>query len=79
MGSIGIPIKLLNEAQVRTLPFPSPRQKNKYPTEQCTNTNVQGHVCTLELTSGQIFRGKLIEGMMSRRLFPPPPSLRDGG
>ncbi|KAH0610825.1 uncharacterized protein H6S33_011252 [Morchella sextelata] len=35
MGSIGIPIKLLNEAQ--------------------------GHVCTLELTSGQIFRGKLIE------------------
>jgi hypothetical protein len=36
MGSIGIPIKLLNEAQ--------------------------GHVCTLELTSGQIFRGKLIEG-----------------
>ncbi|RPB00032.1 Sm-like ribonucleo protein, partial [Choiromyces venosus 120613-1] len=35
MGSIGIPIKLLNEAQ--------------------------GHVCTLELTSGQIFRGRLFE------------------
>ena len=37
MGSIGIPIKLLNEAQ--------------------------GHICTLELTSGRIFRGKLIEGI----------------
>jgi hypothetical protein len=45
MGSIGIPIKLLNEAQ--------------------------GHVCTLELTSGQIFRGKLIEG---NYLVPPPSS-----
>ncbi|CUS11520.1 unnamed protein product, partial [Tuber aestivum] len=44
MGSIGIPIKLLNEAQ--------------------------GHVCTLELTSGQIFRGRLFEGTC-----PPPPTL----
>ncbi|RPA81036.1 Sm-like ribonucleo protein [Ascobolus immersus RN42] len=35
MGSIGIPITLLNDAQ--------------------------GHICTLELTSGQVFRGKLIE------------------
>ncbi|KAK9367654.1 hypothetical protein V1509DRAFT_625853 [Lipomyces kononenkoae] len=35
MGSIGIPIKLLNESQ--------------------------GHVVTLELTSGQTYRGKLIE------------------
>ncbi|KAK9236868.1 hypothetical protein V1525DRAFT_405603 [Lipomyces kononenkoae] len=35
MGSIGIPIKLLNESQ--------------------------GHIVTLELTSGQTYRGKLIE------------------
>ncbi|KIW20969.1 hypothetical protein PV08_01548 [Exophiala spinifera] len=35
-STIGIPIKLLNEAQ--------------------------GHVVTLELTSGQVYRGKLIEG-----------------
>lgn len=50
MGSIGIPIKLLNEAQVCTR---SP----------CTTKlTAQGHVCTLELTSGQIFRGRLIEG-----------------
>lgn len=30
MGSIGIPIKLLNEAQVRVLLFPSPPPKNIY-------------------------------------------------
>ncbi|KAK9475175.1 uncharacterized protein V1510DRAFT_372444, partial [Dipodascopsis tothii] len=35
MGSIGIPIKLLNEAQ--------------------------GHIVTLELTSGSTYRGKLLE------------------
>lgn len=77
MGSIGIPIKLLNEAQVRVLLFPSllpPPPKNIYISkiiEQCTDANVQGHVCTLELTSGQIFRGKLIEGMSRRRPSPP--------
>ena len=54
MGSIGIPIKLLNEAQVY---FSSPP-----PPSPDLTLNVQGHVCTLELTSGQIFRGKLIEG-----------------
>jgi hypothetical protein len=35
-STIGIPIKLLNEAQ--------------------------GHVVTLEITSGQTYRGKLLEG-----------------
>ncbi|TVY56315.1 Small nuclear ribonucleoprotein Sm D3 [Lachnellula cervina] len=35
-STIGIPIKLLNEAQ--------------------------GHVVTLEITSGQVYRGKLLEG-----------------
>lgn len=38
-STIGIPIKLLNEAQ--------------------------GHIVTLEITSGQTYRGKLIEGMFS--------------
>lgn len=37
-STIGIPIKLLNEAQ--------------------------GHIVTLEITSGQTYRGKLIEGML---------------
>lgn len=36
-STIGIPIKLLNEAQ--------------------------GHIVTLEITSGQTYRGKLLEGM----------------
>jgi hypothetical protein len=40
-STIGIPIKLLNEAQ--------------------------GHIVTLEITSGQTYRGKLIEGLS---LFP---------
>lgn len=35
-STIGIPIKLLNEAQ--------------------------GHIITLEITSGQTYRGKLLEG-----------------
>jgi hypothetical protein len=38
-STIGIPIKLLNEAQ--------------------------GHIVTLEITSGQTYRGKLIEGMLA--------------
>ncbi|TQS38333.1 hypothetical protein Golomagni_01162 [Golovinomyces magnicellulatus] len=38
-STIGIPIKLLNEAQ--------------------------GHVVTLEITTGQVYRGKLLEGMSS--------------
>ena len=45
-STIGIPIKLLNEAQ--------------------------GHIVTLEITSGQTYRGKLIEGMppLLSRLLP---------
>lgn len=38
-STIGIPIKLLNEAQ--------------------------GHIVTLEITSGQTYRGKLLEGMFA--------------
>ncbi|KAI9820947.1 MAG: small nuclear ribonucleoprotein Sm D3 [Thelocarpon impressellum] len=44
-STIGIPIKLLNEAQ--------------------------GHVITLEITSGQVFRGKLLEGMCPSSPAPP--------
>ena len=40
-STIGIPIKLLNEAQ--------------------------GHIVTLEITSGQTYRGKLLEGKMAPR------------
>ena len=51
-STIGIPIKLLNEAQ--------------------------GHVITLEITSGQVYRGKLLEGTSSlplRSSSSPPPGL----
>jgi hypothetical protein len=37
MSTIGIPIKLLHEAQ--------------------------GHIVTVELTNGQVYRGKLVEGI----------------
>lgn len=47
-STIGIPIKLLNEAQ--------------------------GHIVTLEITSGQTYRGKLLEG--SCLPFPARPGLR---
>ncbi|KAK1983971.1 hypothetical protein LZ30DRAFT_565288, partial [Colletotrichum cereale] len=45
-STIGIPIKLLNEAQ--------------------------GHIVTLEITSGQTYRGKLLEGMPPLSCFPLP-------
>jgi small nuclear ribonucleoprotein D3 len=69
-SSIGIPIKLLNEAQVRS-PLPNnqtPDQLNltsdsssttNHPTQQ--NKTKQGHIVTLEITSGTTYRGKLIE------------------
>jgi len=44
MSTIGIPIKLLHEAQ--------------------------GHVVTVELTNGQVYRGKLVQGNASFRLPP---------
>lgn len=31
-----------------------------------TPTFSQGHVVTLEITSGQVYRGKLLEGLFSR-------------
>ncbi|KAJ5737943.1 Small nuclear ribonucleoprotein Sm D3 [Penicillium malachiteum] len=42
-STIGIPIKLLNEAQ------------------HTANVLLQGHVVTLEITSGVVYRGKLLE------------------
>ncbi|KAI2049923.1 small nuclear ribonucleoprotein Sm D3 [Ophidiomyces ophidiicola] len=45
-STIGIPIKLLNEAQ--------------------------GHVVTLEITSGQVYRGKLLEGAHPTSFFSHP-------
>lgn len=63
-STIGIPIKLLNEAQVFS------------PNFGLTVTHIvalltsapQNHVITLEITSGQVYRGKLIEGLA---FFPP--------
>ena len=44
-STIGIPIKLLNEAQ--------------------------GHIVTLEITSGQTYRGKLLEGTFYMSIYMP--------
>jgi small nuclear ribonucleoprotein D3 len=58
-STIGIPIKLLNEAAVRE-PW----------SLLCACTNrTQGHIVTLEITSGEVYRGKLIEG--TRRALDP--------
>ena len=55
-STIGIPIKLLNEAQVRPpAPSPSPNPSTNH------HQTTQGHIVTLEITSGQTYRGKLIE------------------
>lgn len=66
-STIGIPIKLLNEAQVRT--NSTPRLLTRLLKSICcfrstllTSCAFQGHVVTLEITSGQVYRGKLIEG-----------------
>lgn len=67
-STIGIPIKLLNEAQVR-LPCSHPplsaqiaKQKLVKKRRNLTSSILQGHVITLEITSGQVYRGKLLEG-----------------
>lgn len=67
-STIGIPIKLLNEAQVAS-PFP---------VYFCLLVGVwltfhKGHVVTLEITSGQVYRGKLLEGASFSPQFTPPP------
>ena len=55
-STIGIPIKLLNEAQVSQLEIP------KFASFHANARPSQNHVVTLEITSGQVYRGKLIEG-----------------
>jgi len=61
-STIGIPIKLLNEATVRTeqpdLYFSATLPKN----HKLTISRMQGHVVTIEITSGQVYRGRLLEG-----------------
>ncbi len=54
-STIGIPIKLLNEAQV------DPKSIPLYGGYKLIAPS-QNHVITLEITSGQVYRGKLIEG-----------------
>ncbi|OJD27340.1 hypothetical protein ACJ73_01274 [Blastomyces percursus] len=51
-STIGIPIKLLNEAQYSAFEIPVCLRFRCYR---------QGHVVTLEITSGQVYRGKLLE------------------
>lgn len=53
MSTVGVPIKLLNEAQVSL----------KYWEQSFAMLTVQGHIVTLELSSGQTYRGKLLEGI----------------
>ncbi|OAQ98315.1 hypothetical protein LLEC1_06225 [Akanthomyces lecanii] len=79
-STIGIPIKLLNEAQVRFFPlevqprfFPSPlpllamrararmHLSDGESWQRLTRCFMQGHIITLEITSGQTYRGKLLE------------------
>ncbi len=70
-STIGIPIKLLNEAQVCQLYLfqPQPRHElelsllSLYTLFLCW-CDMQGHVVTLEITSGQVYRGKLLEGVL---------------
>lgn len=65
-STIGIPIKLLNEAQVS-----QDFLEVSCILHEMTNGSSQGHVVTLELTSGQVYRGKLLEGMKSSIFYAP--------
>lgn len=56
MATVGIPLKLLNESQV------SCSYLLVVQFDMGFVTNIQGHVVTIELTSGQTYRGKLLEG-----------------
>ncbi|KAB8360812.1 hypothetical protein FH972_024546 [Carpinus fangiana] len=55
-STIGVPIKLLNEAQVRNAVHIDPKDDTQGLIYE------QGHVVTVEIASGQTFRGKLLEG-----------------
>lgn len=63
-STIGIPIKLLNEAQVSPLSHPAILYQ-VVARNQLLTSNYQGHVVTLEISSGQVYRGKLLEGVWS--------------
>lgn len=78
-STIGIPIKLLNEAQVRRDSCISAGALLESPIARETaveeawwgagarplTLSLQGHVVTLEITSGVVYRGKLLEGVCS--------------
>lgn len=57
-SNIGIPIKLLNEAQVSL----TPADESQLHASVANHNVAQGHIVTLEITSGQTYRGKLLEG-----------------
>jgi len=54
-STIGIPIKLLNESTVCAI-------LDELVSAALANAILQGHIVTVEITSGQVYRGKLIEG-----------------
>ena len=60
-STIGIPIKLLNEAQV-CFPLPLPHPRRLFVSRRPLANQLQGHIVTLEITSGQTYRGRLLEG-----------------
>jgi hypothetical protein len=66
-STIGIPIKLLNEASVSAY-----LQVNPHST--LANYELQGHIVTIEISNGQIYRGKLLEG--TRKPTEPFPKIR---
>jgi len=57
-STIGIPIKLLNESTVCAI-------LDELVFTARANAILQGHIVTVEITSGQVYRGKLIEGPQS--------------
>lgn len=80
-STIGIPIKLLNEAQVGLLMLANfhhmalHKQNEHLCSKKCPRKLTiwaQNHVVSLELTSGQVFRGKLIEGIAFQPANIPP-------
>jgi hypothetical protein len=83
-STIGIPIKLLNEAQVRPDSLferhDSQRSEDIPMLEAMLTLELsQGHVVTLEITSGQVYRGRLLEGSFSQpRSQLPPLSYEQG-
>ena len=64
-STIGIPIKLLNEAQVGHHNEDASVVSPLEPRLLTRGLPRQGHIITLEITSGHTYRGKLLDGKFS--------------